>query len=565
MADPQQQPPPASTTPPITPPAPAQTDTQQQSAFDLNGARQAGYSDDEILNHLTQSRNFDVDGALKAGYSKAEVANYLASTPALPPDTKPSRPAWAPPQNDYLTKAEDLIGGFTSGAAQNIPFVGKYFKPTPEAQATVVNPDYAKAGELGGRVYEQGLEMAATGGPLKSLAEEGAARYLPALGKYGAPLARTAAESTNAALSAYLHGQPVGTSAAIGGAGAAGSEALQAIAPDIAESALRITDRMRGRGRTIGPAVLEETTGIRPGTIATQGKQQLKNINAQIEGATHDATLAGVQGSTQPAHAFLDKAIANVPENVPEIADKLEELRSRLGLPKFDPANPQKTFTPDELLRMKRGIGKLIKTWPQEWQTNEDVLAAKMGLYGALDGELDRLAPGFSEANQRYSSLKPAQQQATRISEGAPVSQRTFGRIAAHTGALTAAGMGIGYGRNREGGLLPGGLVGGLAGLVGPEIVSSPTGQMAMARLMNLGIHPAIARAIVAAQTPRAEAAAASPGAAGQFERSMEQSPAAPTPTTHSFSRSAFLQNNPGGNIDQAIKNAQQAGYSVGP
>jgi len=62
----------------------------QQSGFDLNAARQAGYSDDEILQHLTSSRNFDVNSAIKSGYSKQDVIGYLASTPA--PNTQGQTP-----------------------------------------------------------------------------------------------------------------------------------------------------------------------------------------------------------------------------------------------------------------------------------------------------------------------------------------------------------------------------------------------------------------------------------------------------------------------------------------
>lgn len=50
--------------------------------FDVNGAKKAGYSDDEILQHLTQTRPFDVQGALKSGYSKQDVIGHLSETPA---------------------------------------------------------------------------------------------------------------------------------------------------------------------------------------------------------------------------------------------------------------------------------------------------------------------------------------------------------------------------------------------------------------------------------------------------------------------------------------------------
>src|SRR5262249_30785251 len=54
-----------------------------QSGFDIDGARKAGYSDDEIIQYLTQSRKFDVDSAVKSGYSKPEIIDYLStSSPA---------------------------------------------------------------------------------------------------------------------------------------------------------------------------------------------------------------------------------------------------------------------------------------------------------------------------------------------------------------------------------------------------------------------------------------------------------------------------------------------------
>lgn len=59
-------------------------DPQQQS-FDVDAARKAGYSDDEILQHLTQSRKFDVNGALSSGYSKQDIINHLSGAPSTSP------------------------------------------------------------------------------------------------------------------------------------------------------------------------------------------------------------------------------------------------------------------------------------------------------------------------------------------------------------------------------------------------------------------------------------------------------------------------------------------------
>lgn len=47
-------------------------------AFDIEGARKAGYSDDEIIDHLsTQQKDFDVQGARSAGYSASEILEHL--------------------------------------------------------------------------------------------------------------------------------------------------------------------------------------------------------------------------------------------------------------------------------------------------------------------------------------------------------------------------------------------------------------------------------------------------------------------------------------------------------
>lgn len=57
-------------------------------AFDVEGARQAGYSDTEIADHLAETSKFDAAAARKAGYSDAELIKQLADQPpAAPPPT----------------------------------------------------------------------------------------------------------------------------------------------------------------------------------------------------------------------------------------------------------------------------------------------------------------------------------------------------------------------------------------------------------------------------------------------------------------------------------------------
>lgn len=62
--------------------------------FDIEGARRAGYSDAEIVDHVAAERKFDAGSARRAGYSDAEILGHLrepierAGTPAAPADTR---------------------------------------------------------------------------------------------------------------------------------------------------------------------------------------------------------------------------------------------------------------------------------------------------------------------------------------------------------------------------------------------------------------------------------------------------------------------------------------------
>ncbi len=56
-------------------------------AFDVEGAKAAGYSDAEIADHLAGATKFDTAGARKAGYTDAELIAHLSGTPAAAPET----------------------------------------------------------------------------------------------------------------------------------------------------------------------------------------------------------------------------------------------------------------------------------------------------------------------------------------------------------------------------------------------------------------------------------------------------------------------------------------------
>jgi hypothetical protein len=273
------------------------------------------------------------------------------------------------------------------------------------------------------------------------------------------------------------------------GGGEGAGALLKRAAPSMAESALNVTERMRGRGRTIGQSALDETTGVRPATIRAQAGDQLGRLTSQMENSVHQATSQGAMGSTAPAQQALNDTFDSLPRNARALRAKVLGLGDLLDLRPQGSIGPVTTaYTPDELLEMKRGIGKEIQSWPPEWQKMPEVKGVQTRLYGALDNELDRLVPGNADMNQRISSLIPVQKQATRLGDQAPLGQRLAHRAAAHTGALAGTGIG-GYLGSQEGNTpaerRKNALLGAAAGFVLPELATTPTAQMTMARGMN--------------------------------------------------------------------------------
>ena len=91
-------------------------------AFDIEGARQAGYSDAEIANHLAQSSKFDAEGARKSGYTDAEIISHLGT------QTKKEEPSLLKKFVSGAASVGDIVAGapaFAVGAV-GAPLVSTY-------------------------------------------------------------------------------------------------------------------------------------------------------------------------------------------------------------------------------------------------------------------------------------------------------------------------------------------------------------------------------------------------------------------------------------------------------
>ena len=83
-------------------------------AFDVEGARKAGYSEAEIANYLASQKTFDIAGARKAGYGDQDIIGHLLG-------------AQKPKERTYFEAAKDIGAGVVSGAGALTQLPGQLY------------------------------------------------------------------------------------------------------------------------------------------------------------------------------------------------------------------------------------------------------------------------------------------------------------------------------------------------------------------------------------------------------------------------------------------------------
>jgi hypothetical protein len=417
-------------------------------------------------------------------------------TPAAAPPTAPTA-AEPSTMQKVGTGAMDLGKGILKGAgstANNIghllypDFLAKHLTgaPSSEQQESYFKP--ANTPQAVGKGVEQAAEFMVPGGAEEAGAEK-LATLAPKLGKVAKPLASVATSALGAGVVNKAQGGDFSTGAAMGAGGQVLGQGLKAAAPLIAETALGIPKAARAFGKTPGAAIINETRGIRPETIASSAEERLGQLNPQLNAA---AARSQIPASLLPARGIASAEIGKAQaQNAPRLYNQIQNMDSHLTS-RFDTGAPiQPNVTPSELLDLKRGFGaEHVHNWNPEISDRAKGVGRQM--YHALDSELDRTVPESAGLNQRISSLIPVSQRAESVSRGASVPQRVLGRFGAHTGALMGGTAGMLEGR-REGGT-PGAIVGGLTGVLAPELIASPEAQMIAARSLNKvgGLRPLV-------------------------------------------------------------------------
>jgi hypothetical protein len=357
------------------------------------------------------------------------------------------------------------IAGFIPGASGVSNSLNKLAQPSSPEQAY-------------GKNVGNAAQFLIPGAGEEKLGLYGASK-LPMLGRYAAPVAKLGAQALGTGAVNAAQGGSFGTGAAAGAAGGLFGMGLQKVAPMLAETAMGVRATDRAYGRTPGQAIMAETTGTNPGSIAQQAATKSAGYTDTLnDNALRSNVPVDLQSPRNIAASFLDTATKrNNPSTIKEIGAIGSQLASRPGAG----AIPQ-MVSADEGLALRRGIDDLQGSWnPNLTRSLSDT--AVNGTRQEMATQLENAIPDYRSLNSKISTLIPVAQRAGAADLNAGVMQRVIGRAAKPTGALlgAATGGGIGY---REGGGLQGAALGAGLGLFAPELLTSPKTLMMGARGM---------------------------------------------------------------------------------
>ncbi len=256
---------------------------------------------------------------------------------------------------------------------------------------------------------------------------------------------------------------------------------LKATGRGFTRSALGLHGKAESFGAHPAEAVLRDTRGLRPGTIARTGQERLVQFGRDLDAAVN-APNAG-RPSLEPARQVLRDRI-DAARRANASSAELEPMLDQLTVPgpgfggtvRITPSTGAKTIAPtqpaSQFLEMQRGFSTdNIGNW-NPLSSTKGKLGAARKVYHAMREELSNTVPGAAELNERMHSLIPAVERAKAVSGHAGPLEHALARFHKPTGALLAPIFGL-----HEGGA--GGFV---AGLGIPEAVASPALKMGIAR-----------------------------------------------------------------------------------
>jgi len=372
--------------------------------------------------------------------------------------------------------------------------IGQSATPENSARATAYAKELqtpADTTQKIGKIGEQAGEFLIPGGGEEKIAATGRnlLSKIPMLEKAAPTIAKVGSSALGGGVMNKLQGGSFEGGAGAGAAGAAVGAGLKAIAPVVAETALKVRGADRAYGATPGKAILDSTEGFTPRAVVDSARDSLQGLHADQANLLSEAPgTVSLVPTRAIGDDFFDRALS---ENHPGTVKDLHKLNSQVAFRvneagAFDPNAPiPDEVTPLQASALNRGLANAKTSWNPATATDTMNAAAGQMHHQLAEGIRD-VVPEIGPVNQQVQSLMPVVQRGTAADLNAGVLQRISTRIGAPTGALAGGLAGFHFG----------GIPGAVAGVALPEILSSPTTQMAAARAMN---SPAIEKLVMPA------------------------------------------------------------------
>ena len=385
-----------------------------------------------------------------------------------PPPTEKSAMAPAAPQTFGHAASEALsaanpLPGLWSAIRHPLDMARGLYQASADQAAQVVphlqRGDYSEAvGHALGTIPLIGPAAAAIGEKMGGKS--------PTFDKYGNVTEQGAAPDLAGGLGAATG--MIGSIAAAPALARGAGGTLKAMGRGMGKTALGLPAKAEAFGATPTRALMEDTSGFRPSTIARTGQQTMNTLKPQMEAAVSKATTPVDLAPARTAVSNASDLAAR--EGNKLIHSQIKPMGEALAGNRVTSTPYPDLLSPRDALDLKRGFGDEFATYNPEIHTKVNALAKDV--YGRLARGIHEAAPGSQELDQRIQSLIPVVHRAETVSRNAGLGQRVLNRVSRPTGGLLPALLGY----------HEGGLPGAMLGLTGSEAAASPVPLMIGAR-----------------------------------------------------------------------------------
>lgn len=448
--------------------------------FDVGAARKAGYSDDEILQHLTETRQFDIQGAIKSGYSKPEIIDHLASTEGA---SATPRPPVSETASGHLASmqsgpAKAQFEQAQASATQDI----KNLTSRAVGEAAAMAPFAAAAPLTGGTSLPLGAAIMGGAGLLGGLAREGVKSVM---GSSEVPKGKELALALGVDTAAGVGGEMLGRGLMLG----------KTLLP-------KILTRVAVRSEAGKAAVQTEFTNLRnelyqeinnaaipkaaPNAVIPFGQTQTGSVFVDVERPLREA-YAKIAQLPRAKGSFLGGETKLTPEAGQIIRDIENDLHLQVGIGQLQPL--------DGLVRAKGNFQqKVFESTTLNTEEREVFQKLAADLHDIIKNETKALGPQVAALYDRVNELGITLNKATVAKTIAEKFVNTYtGRAA--IGA--SVGGSEGYRRGGPGTAAIGAAVGAGAGLATPRLaalilqqtMAHPKAAQMMSRALDLAIN----------------------------------------------------------------------------